>query len=181
MRKVAGSGIALIGYRATGKTSVGRLASTRLRRPFADADQVLEQRLGCTIPALFAARGEAVFRDEEEATLATLTERAGLVLSTGGGVILRDANRERLRRFGLIVWLTASADVLAERLNADADGLARRPALTAAGTLDEILMVLAAREPLYRELADITIDTAGRSPEQVCDVLMAAIEGGPRT
>ncbi len=94
--------------------------------------------------------GEPAFRDWEERTLAELTAgNPEIVLATGGGAVLREANRRRLREFGLVVWLTAHPSELARRLEADPRGLAERPALTLAGTLDEIVQVLDARTPLY--------------------------------
>jgi shikimate kinase len=164
-------GLALVGARGTGKTTVGRLVAARLGRPFADADQELERRAGRTIAAIFAAQGEPAFRVLEETILGELTTRDGLVLATGGGAVLREANRRALRRLGRVVWLTAAPDLLADRLRRDPAG---RPALTAAGTLDEIAAVLVARLPLYRAVADVTVDTAGRSPDEVADAVLAA-------
>ena len=164
-------GLALVGARGTGKTSVGRIVAARLGLTFADADQELEQRAGRTIAAIFAEQGEPAFRVLEEATLGELTTRDGLVLATGGGAVLREANRRALRSLGRVVWLTAGPDVLAERLRRDPAG---RPALTAAGTLDEIAAVLAARLPLYLDVADATVDTTGRTAEEVADAVLAA-------
>jgi shikimate kinase len=164
-------GLALVGYRGTGKTTVGRLLAERLGRPFVDADRELEARAGRPIRAIFAEEGEPAFRDLEEATLRDLAARPGVVLATGGGVVLRGPNRRALRRFGFVVWLTASPDVLAGRLRDDGGG---RPALTAAGPLAEIAAVLEARTPLYREVADAVVETEGRTPAQVADAVLAA-------
>lgn len=164
-------GLALIGARGTGKTSVGRIVADRLGLPFADADRELERRAGRTIAAIFAEQGEPAFRDLEEAILGALTAQAGLVLATGGGAVLREANRRLLRRFGWVVWLTAEPDILAGRLRSDPGS---RPALTAAGTLAEVAAVLAARTPLYREVADAIVETAGRTPAEVADAVLQA-------
>lgn len=172
-------GLALVGYRGTGKSTVGRIVAERLGRPFADADAVLEARLGRTIAELFASEGEAFFREEEERTLAELVERRGLVLATGGGVVLRAANRGRLRRFGRVVWLRALPEVIAERLRGDDRTAVLRPALTSAGTLEEIERVLADREPWYREVADVIIETGGRAPADVAQAILDA-DLGPR-
>ena len=163
--------LALIGARGTGKTSVGRIVADRLGLPFADADAELERRAGRSIAAIFAAEGEPAFRDLEEQVLGELTARDGLVLATGGGVVLREANRRALRRFGLVVWLWAEPDVLAERLRRDVGG---RPALTEAGLLGEIAAVLAMRIPLYDEVADTMVDTVGRTPAEVADIILTA-------
>jgi shikimate kinase len=161
--------LALIGARGTGKTSVGRLVAERLGLPFADADGELERRAGRSIAAIFAAQGEPAFRVLEEEVLGELTARDGLVLATGGGVVLRAANRRALRRFGRVVWLTAAPDVLVGRLRLDAGG---RPALTEAGLLAEIAAVLEARIPLYQEVADAIVDTTGRTPAEVADDIL---------
>jgi shikimate kinase len=166
-----GVGVVLVGYRGTGKTTVGQLLADFLDRPFVDADLELEARVGRPIRSIFEEDGEPAFRDWEERVIADLTSPpAEVVLATGGGVVLRAANRKALHRFGYNVWLRAEPTVLAERLRGDVG----RPALTAAGTLAEIADVLAAREPLYREVADAVIDTDGKSPDEVVnDVLRA--------
>ncbi|MDR3632700.1 MAG: shikimate kinase [Isosphaeraceae bacterium] len=171
----APSGLSLIGLRGTGKSTVGRLLAARLGRDFADADAVLEARAGRTIRAIFSDDGEPAFRDWEERVVTELTARPGLVLATGGGVVLRESNRARLRAYGPVVWLAAPPAVLATRLAADSRGLADRPALTAAGTLGELAAVLSAREPLYRDLADLVVDTSDRTPEEVVDAVVAGL------
>jgi shikimate kinase len=165
--------LALVGYRGTGKSTVGRLLAGRLGLAFLDADAALEARHGRSVREVFDALGEPVFRDWEEQTLAALTAEPGRVVATGGGVVLREPNRKRLRDFGLVVWLTAPAPVLADRLAADPDAVGTRPALTPAGTLVEINEVLAAREPLYRSVADVEVSTEGRTPAEVSDAVLA--------
>jgi len=166
-------GLALVGLRGTGKSTVGRILAERLGRPFADADHEIEAKVGKPIRAIFEEQGEAVFRDWEESVLAELTTRSGAILATGGGAILREVNRARLRSFGLIVWLVADPAELAVRLQADARGLADRPALTSAGTIAELAGVLQARTPLYQEVADLTVETAQRTPEEVATAILA--------
>jgi shikimate kinase len=162
-----GGGIALIGYRGTGKTTVGRLVAEGLGRPFVDCDAEVEARAGWTIGAIFASEGEAAFRDREEAAIREVCrESPGAVLATGGGAILRETNREALAAFGTVVWLSAPADVLVERLRKDAES---RPALTAAGLLDEVAVVLEAREPLYRATADLIVDASAPDPRLVAE------------
>jgi shikimate kinase len=164
-------GLALVGYRGTGKTTVGRILAARLGRPFVDADAELERRLGCTIRDLFARGDEATFRDHEQAILAELACRPGLILATGGGAVLREANRRALRDLGVVAWLRADPEAIARRLRAD--GGYDRPALTAAGTLAEIATVLTDRLPLYREVADFAVETDGRCPEDVADAVLS--------
>lgn len=166
--------IFLIGYRGTGKTTVGRALAERLGWEFRDADAELEAGAEMTIAEIFVAEGEPGFRDRESRTLAELSAGANRVIATGGGVILRPQNREILRASGFVAWLTASPEVLWERINADTTTAARRPNLTASGGLDEVVRLLAIREPLYREVADGVVPTEGKSPEAVAaDILQA--------
>jgi shikimate kinase len=166
-------GLALVGTRGTGKSTVGRILAGRLARPFLDADDELERKLGRPIAALFAQEGEPWFRDWEERILSELTtNHPRAVLATGGGVVLREGNRRALRSFGLVVWLRADPGVASARLRADGRGVERRPALTAAGTLAEIAAVLEARTPLYRAVADVVVDTSGRTADAVADAIL---------
>jgi shikimate kinase len=166
-------GLVLIGYRGTGKSTVGRILADRLGRAFLDCDREIEASSGRPIGAIFAESGEPAFRDWEERIIRELTAAdTGAVLATGGGAVLRQANRARLRHFGFVAWLTADPAELARRLQADARGLTGRPALTSAGTLDEIAQVLAARSPIYAELADAVIPTDGREPVEVAEAIL---------
>jgi len=169
-------GVVLVGYRGTGKSTVGRIVAARLGRPFVDADNALEARVGRSIRSIFEEDGEAAFRDHEEAVLADLTSRPGHVLATGGGAVLREANRAALKRFGLVVWLKADPDVLAGRLRQNQSGVSTRPALTAAGTLGEIAEVLRVRTPFYRDVADVEVATDGSTPEQVAEAVLSALD-----
>jgi shikimate kinase len=161
----------LIGYRATGKNTVARLVAEQLGWDWVDADALLEQRSGRTIRALFDAEGEAGFRDREAGLLEELCKQERRVIATGGGVILRPANRDRLRSSGRVVWLTADAGTLWERIQADPATSQRRPALTVGG-LAEIEELLRVRTPHYRACADVTVDTAKRTPEAVAQAVL---------
>jgi shikimate kinase len=161
----------LIGYRGTGKSTVGRLLADRLGRPLVDSDALIEAAAGCSIAELFARAGEAAFRDLEEAVLADVCRQPGRVVATGGGVVLREANRRRLREAGLVAWLTADAETIAERLAGDPSTADRRPALTSGGRA-EVEALLRQREPLYRECAGVTVATAGQSPEAVAAAIL---------
>jgi shikimate kinase len=173
-----GRGLALVGYRGTGKSTVGRILAWQLDRPFLDADLELEARAGRSVSAILTTQGEPVFRDWEERTLAELIELAPTaVIATGGGAVLRETNRRRLRDFGYIVWLTAEPDELACRLRSDPRGLAVRPALTAQGTIGEIAGALQIRKPFYQEVADAVIDTGGKAPDQVAATILELVRG----
>jgi shikimate kinase len=171
----AHASVILVGPRATGKTTVARLLAQRLRWGWLDADELLEKRAGCSIRELFGTAGEAAFRDLESAVLDELCSCRRLVIATGGGVVLRPANRERLRAVGRVVWLTADAATLWRRLQGDGTTSERRPDLTASGGLAEVEEVLRVRGPLYQEVAEFSVDTAGRSPEEVAAAELARL------
>ena len=167
--------IFLVGYRGTGKTTVGRLVADALGWAFVDADARIEAEAGKTIADIFAAEGEAGFRDREAAVLAALCGGPDpVVVATGGGVVVRPANRELLTASGFVAWLTAPPALLWERIRADATTAARRPNLTSAGGVEEVERLLAVREPLYREVARVAVPTAGRSPADVAAAILAA-------
>ena len=163
----------LIGYRGSGKTTVGRLVADRLGWSFLDADSVLEERYGRTIREIFATEGESGFRDKEAAILADLCTRRNTVIATGGGIVLREENRRLLKQHGFVAWLTADPPTLLARVQADPTTAERRPAL-AGGGLAEIEQLLAIREPLYRACADEIVSVVALSPEQAADALLAA-------
>jgi shikimate kinase len=168
--------LTLIGYRGCGKSTVAALLVPRLGIPAVDADEVVEQRAGMSIAALIAGRGESAFRDLESLVLAELLAGPPLILATGGGVVLRQANRELLRDRGRpVIWLDAAADVVRARLAADPMTAVRRPGLSGADPLAEVADTLAAREPHYRSCADVRFDTgvepAGRIAERIVEWL----------
>jgi len=164
--------LTLIGYRGTGKSTVAALLADRLGCGMCDADLLLEERVGCSIGALIGARGEAAFRDLEEAVLADAVEACAGVLSTGGGVVLRPANRLALRRHGRpVVWLDARADVVRGRLAADSGTALRRPGLTGPDPLAEVDAALTVRLPLYAACADLRVDTSAATPQAVAETV----------
>src|SRR5262245_18853299 len=162
--------IILIGYRGTGKSAVARLLAEQLGWEAVDADEVLEIRYGRNIRTIFADEGETGFRDKESAILEEICRGNNQVLATGGGAGLRAEHRRRLRSAGWVGWLTASPAITWQRHRGDAGTAQRRPDLSVGG-LAEIEELLRQREPLYRECADITIETAGRSPEEIAEAI----------
>jgi shikimate kinase len=168
-----GQGLALVGYRGTGKSTVGRILADRANRTFLDMDLELEARIARSVAAIFAEEGEPFFRDWEERTLAELlSSHPSAIVATGGGAVLRETNRRRLREFGFVVWLTADAAELARRLGSDPRGFDQRPALTSAGTIVEIAQVLEVRTPLYQEVADAVIETGRKNPDEVATAIL---------
>src|SRR5262245_12362348 len=167
--------ITLIGYRGTGKSTVARLVANRLGWSWVDADAYLEQRANRTISEIFAAEGETGFRALESALLSELTGRDQTVIAAGGGAVLRPENRLAIRRSGFTVWLVATPSTIHHRLSLDPSTASRRPRLTDHDELNEIRLLLAEREPHYRECADLTVDTECQLPDQVAQQIVEAI------
>jgi shikimate kinase len=164
--------LTLIGYRATGKTTLAKLLAARLGWDWIDADVQIERVAGKSIARIFAEEGEPAFRDIEARVTAELCARDRLVLAAGGGAPLREDNRRAMRAAGKIVWLKATPQTILARMSADATTAGRRPNLTDRGPLDEIIELLHRREPIYRKLADLDIDTEGKSPDALADEIL---------
>ncbi len=167
--------LALIGYRGTGKTTVAQALARRLGWAWIDADVELECQAGKTIKQIFAEGGEPAFRDWEQRVVVELTKEDKTILALGGGAILRQPNRDAISARCLAAWLTAEPATILQRITADSTTAERRPNLTAAGGLAEIEELLAARAPFYRECADCTVATDGRSPESIADEILACL------
>ncbi|MEZ6074065.1 MAG: shikimate kinase [Pirellulales bacterium] len=167
--------VVLIGYRGTGKSSVGRLLARRWDCPFVDLDDEIERRAGMTIAEIFAAEGEPGFRRRESTVVQDVSGRDRHVIATGGGAVVDTDNRSALTHCGRVVWLKASPQSIHVRISADAATSARRPNLTASGGLEEIERVLGTRTPIYDAAADLTIDTEGKSPQDVADAIVARL------
>ena len=151
----AAPSIVLVGLPGSGKSTVGRHLARRLSLVFVDSDHTIEQRAGCSIREFFAREGEQAFRDLEQATLAELVRRPGVVLSTGGGSVLREANRQALRRHAWVVYLRSSPEALHRRLRHDTT----RPLLQGGDPLQKLKELHAQRDPLYREVAHHMLET----------------------
>lgn len=164
--------VLLIGLRGTGKTTVGRLLAQALKLPFVDADTVIEARAGRTISEIFAHDGETAFRDLEEQVLGEILVSGSAVIATGGGVVLRESNRRRLRAAGRVIWLTCDVDTLWQRLQRDEATAQRRPNLLGGGR-DEIARLLEVREPWYRATSHFFVPTADRSPEEIVQDILS--------
>jgi shikimate kinase len=164
----------LIGYRGSGKSTVAALVASALGCDWHDADTEFERRTGGTIAAFIRDHGEPAFREAETSILDDLLRHCRGVLATGGGVVLRVANRERLRHDGRpVVWLRVTADVARARLAADPATADRRPALAGTDPLAEVAAAITSREPLYREVADLVVEVDGRSPEEAAGEILA--------
>lgn len=161
--------IFLVGPMGAGKTSVGRQLAKAMDYEFLDSDREIETRTGVTIPTIFDIEGEAGFRRREQQMIDELTRHEGIVLATGGGAILAKENRQRLQQRGTVVYLSASVDQLYKRTRRDRN----RPLLQTDNPRQRIQELLEIRDPLYRETADITLDTDGHNVRWVVDQILA--------
>ena len=168
--------LSLIGYRATGKTTLARLVAERLGWDWIDADTEIELRAGKSISRIFAEDGEPAFRDIEAAVIGEFCRRDRLVLAAGGGAPLRPDNRRAMRARGKVVWLVARPETILARMAADAATPARRPALTDRPALEEIIQLLDSREPIYRETADLIVDTEGGLPAEIAEEIIERLQ-----
>lgn len=161
--------IFLIGYRCTGKSSVGRALARRLDWSFVDTDRIVVDTAGVSIARMVAADGWPSFRARERRVLQSVAAGDRQVVATGGGIVLDDRNIALMRQSGKMVWLTASGPTIAARMNADAGSAADRPSLTGRGRIDEIEAVLTERTPRYADAADLVVDTDRAAIAAVCD------------
>jgi len=162
----------LVGLPGSGKSTVGRHLAKRLGVPFLDSDHVIEERLGCSIREFFELEGEDRFRDLESEVLEELTRRPGVVLSTGGGSVLRQANREWLHQRGQVVYLRSHPEEIFRRLRHDRV----RPLLQVADPLQRLRDLFAVRDPLYRETAHFVIETGRPSVATLVNMIAMQLE-----
>lgn len=145
----------LVGLMGAGKTTVGRLLARHYGCVFYDSDHEIVARTGVKIPIIFEIEGEAGFRKREEAVIADLTAMSGIVLATGGGAVLSAVNRENLRKNGVVIYLRGTPEHLFERTRHDRN----RPLLQTENPLARLRELYQERDPLYRDIADIVVDT----------------------
>lgn len=146
--------IYLVGLMGAGKTTVGRTLARRLDMHFIDSDHEIQARTGVSIPTIFEIEGETGFRKREAQVIADLTKNTGLVMATGGGVVLNPENRALLKANGLVVYIDVSPEALCERIRHDKN----RPLIQVADPLARLQELHAQRDPLYREVADMVVD-----------------------
>jgi shikimate kinase len=157
----------LVGMMGAGKTTVGRLLARRLKLRFVDSDHEIERRCGVKVPLIFDIEGEAGFRSRESQTLAELAALEGIVLATGGGAVLADENRQRLAARGTVIYLRARPEDLYERVRQDRN----RPLLATANPLARLEELYVERDPLYREVADVIVDTGRQTVQSLARTL----------
>lgn len=164
--------IALVGLPGSGKSSVGRQLARRLGVAFIDSDSVIEQRIGEPIRSFFEREGEGRFRDVEQAVIAELAATAQGVLATGGGAVLREANRRELRQHCCVVYLRSSPEELQRRLRHDT----QRPLLQVADPRAKLQQLYRERDPLYRETAHFVIETGRPTVQTLVGMVLMQLE-----
>lgn len=161
----------LVGPMGAGKSTIGRLLAKELGFPFKDSDREIEARTGADIPWIFDVEGEEGFREREEAMIAELVQEQGLVLATGGGVVMRESNRTALANNGLVVYLRTSVEQQLQRTAKDR----QRPLLQTADPEKVLRELMAKRDPLYQEIAHLVIETDQRGPKVVVNSIVAQL------
>ena len=159
--------VVLTGFRATGKTAVGKSLAGLLGYRFIDTDEEVAGRLGCSITESVGNQGWQPFRDCEREVLNELAGEERAVVATGGGSVLHRGTWQQLRTRAFVVWLRADAETIVSRLLADEKTAMQRPALSGQGMETEIPALLEEREPLYRDGSDMVIETVGRTPDEL--------------
>jgi len=168
--------IVLIGYRATGKTSVGKRLAEKLDLPFYDSDQWIVKRIGQTIKDWVKEKGWDSFRAEEKRTLTEIFSKGSGVVSLGGGALLSPENRAMVRDKGRIIWLKAEVQTILKRMQSDPENENNRPALSDLDWEKETRGLLIQRTPLYEQNADLILDTDGKNIEDVANEICTFIQ-----
>ena len=171
MTAAAPNNLVLVGMMGAGKTTVGRWLARRLRLPFFDSDQEVERRCGVKIPVVFDIEGEAGFRAREAQVIEELTALDSIVLATGGGAVARAQNRERLAARGFVAYLHARPEDLYARVRHDRN----RPLLAAGDPLERLRELYRERDPLYRQIADLVVETGSQSVQALARELLDKI------
>ncbi len=168
--------LVLIGYRAAGKTTVGRRLSSYSRRAFVDSDDMIEKNQGTAIKDIVRCHGWDYFRAIEREVISEVSNYDNLIISVGGGVVINQENVKVLKRNGLIIWLKADVEVLLERMNRDIRSNIERPSLTGKGTFKEFKEVLIQREPLYERASEVQVDTSLLDVDGVANQVLSIFE-----
>ena len=168
--------VTLIGYRATGKSTVAAPLAERLGFDWVDADVELEQRAGRTIKQIFDTDGEPEFRRLERETLVALLQREDIVIAAGGGAPMNPETFRDFQAAGPVIWLQASADTIENRLYGDETTGQRRPNLTTSGGRSEIEELLSARAPIYQDCSSFAVSTEELSPAEIVDQIIHHVD-----
>lgn len=164
--------IFLIGYRCTGKSSVGRFLAAKLGWPFIDTDELLVSDNGSSIKEIVEKHGWETFRRIEHVVVKKVCALDERVVATGGGIVVDPSNVELMRNSGKIVWLKARPETIKSRMALDEGTEAFRPSLTAKDSFSEIEQILLERNPMYRQAMDFCVKTDNRGVDEVCDIIL---------
>ena len=167
--------VVLIGYRGSGKSTVGRSLAARLKMTFVDIDDLIEERQGTSIGDIVKSHGWGHFRKLEASIIKEISDGDHLIIAPGGGAVLDADNVSALRKNGVIIWLKAGKQTLLERMNQDPGTNARRPTLTGKGTSEELKEIMSLREPIYERVSEIQIDTSMRDVETVVENILVIL------
>ena len=172
--------IVLIGYRGTGKSAVGKRLADKLHMPFYDTDELIERGAGRSIRDMVAEEGWAYFRKRESEIVGKLAHLRRGVVATGGGAVMDEGNRDILKKHGLLIWLKADVLTTDERMRGDARSEERRPSFLHDGAFRETEDVLKERLPVYRVLADFSLNTKGRNIDEIVNAVCGFLQGTGR-
>lgn len=171
--------VVLIGFRGSGKSTVGQLLGERLKREFIDCDDFIEKRTHLTIREIFERHGESHFRTLESEAIAELAKLDGKIVATGGGAVLKYQNMQVFKRAGgLVIFLRISPQTAYERIQGDPASRSRRPALTDKDPFTEIHEQIELRSPYYLQAADLVVPADGRSAAEVVEEIVRHLAGG---
>lgn len=164
--------VVLVGPMGAGKTTIGRLLSMTLGLEFIDSDRAIEEKAGANIPWIFDVEGEEGFRRREESMIASLCDEQGIVLATGGGAVTREANRNVLKQRGFVIYLHTTVAQQLERTARDRN----RPLLQTEDPEAVLQKLFSIRDPLYREVASLIVNTDRRSPRSVVNEITKKLQ-----
>jgi shikimate kinase len=167
-----GQNLVLIGFMGSGKSSVGRELAKRWSFRFVDTDSIIRHRYELSIPDLFAKYGESFFREAEYQTLVRLQGTHRAIIATGGGIVIQPRNLPVLKELGRVVWLCASHDTILRRIGKSS----HRPMLSRGNPEESITRLLSERTPLYRQIAELQIETSGLTHAEVADRIIEGLE-----
>lgn len=167
--------LVLIGFRGTGKTTVGKLLAQLTGRDFIDTDELIEKKMGLSIQEIVSRDGWPAFRDLERKVIKEIAYGDQQIIAAGGGAVLDEENVQALKKNGLLIWLKANLQVISARLASDRETFSQRPSLTGKGTLAEIEEVFKHREKIYAQIAEMEIDTSNLNAKMVAEKILKSL------